>query len=85
MSAMYGYDISPKDDYFVSLAETGLTHVSKSIFPGAKIANALPVVRHIPSWFPGARFKRFAEEAKLVTRQMRDVPFEFVRQGMVRD
>ena len=58
MSAMYGYDIAPKGDYFVHLAETGVMQVSKSVFPGAIIANALPFVRHIPSWFPGAEIGR---------------------------
>ncbi|KAF8908850.1 cytochrome P450 [Gymnopilus junonius] len=83
MSTVYGYDITPKGDYFVSLAEDAVSKLSESIFPGANVVNAIPFLRFLPVWFPGAGFKRFANETKKLTRQMRDVPFEFVKKGMV--
>ena len=83
MSAVYGYDIKPKGDYFVDLAEAAVAKLSESIFPGASAVNALPVLRYLPAWFPGAGFKRFAHETKMLTRQMRDVPFEFVQKSIV--
>ena len=84
MSAVYGYDIEPNGDYFVKLAEDAVATLSESILPGASAVNALPILRFLPSWFPGAGFKRFANRAKALTRQMRAVPFDFVEKGMVR-
>lgn len=83
MSAAYGHDISPVDDYYVSLAEEGVEKLTGSVFLGAVILNALPILRHLPSWLPGAGFKRFGEETRLLTDQIQNVPLELVRKNMV--
>lgn len=84
MSSVYGHDISPTNDYFVSLSERAVLKLSEGVFPGAAAVNALPFLRHIPSWFPGAGFQRFAAEARDLTNQMQNVPFNSVRKNMVR-
>jgi hypothetical protein len=38
------------------------------------------LVRHIPTWFPGAKFKRHAFYCRKLTNEM---PFEFVKKNMV--
>lgn len=43
------------------------------------------VVRHLPSWFPGASFKRMAEEYKVNSTALSDVPYEFVKEQMKKD
>lgn len=40
-------------------------------------------VRHLPAWFPGARFKRFADKCKWITKNMQDEPFDLVKENMV--
>jgi hypothetical protein len=40
-------------------------------------------VRHLPAWFPGAGFKRFAAEGRLLTEEMQQVPFQSVKDKMV--
>lgn len=40
-------------------------------------------MRYVPAWFPGAGFKRYAEEARLRTIEMREKPLNIVKQGMV--
>ncbi|KAF8964376.1 cytochrome P450 [Flammula alnicola] len=82
MSTVYGHDISAKDDYFVSLAEAAVASLSSGTLPGAVVVNALPLLRFLPAWFPGARFKRVAAAAKKLTTQMQEVPFEFVEKNM---
>ena len=82
MSTVYGHDISPRDDYYVALAEQAMGKLSESYLSGVTII-ALPVLRHLPSWFPGTRFKRIAEETKALTDQLQDVPIELVKETIV--
>ncbi|KAF9480947.1 cytochrome P450 [Pholiota conissans] len=82
MSAMYGYDVSPKDDYFTNLAEEGMSAMSRSYNPGASIVNVLPILRHLPTWFPGAEFHRVAKVALATVTQMQEIPYKFVRDSM---
>ena len=44
---------------------------------------AMLAVRHIPSWFPGAGFKRQAYEWRADLKAMREQPFEMVKRRMV--
>lgn len=83
MATVYGHDIAPVHDRFVDIAEQATTKLLHSVFPGAVMVNAMPFLRHVPSWFPGAGFKKYAEEAKALTDEMQNVPLEFVKKNMV--
>ncbi|KAF9533208.1 cytochrome P450 [Crepidotus variabilis] len=82
MSVVYSHDISPKDDYYVKLAEATVGKLSESIFPGAAMVNAIPILRHLPEWFPGAGFHTFAREARKLTDQMLNAPIAMVEKKM---
>ncbi|KAJ7761535.1 cytochrome P450 [Mycena maculata] len=69
MSTMYGYDKAVK-----TLAE--------SFFPGAAVVNTFPFLRHLPGWFPGGGFHRFAAECRQAVQEMQHAPFDFVKQNM---
>ncbi|KAJ7669227.1 cytochrome P450 [Mycena polygramma] len=82
MATVYGYDIKPTHDRFVDLAEETFKRLSASVFPGAFAVNTFPFLRHMPSWFPGCSFQRFAKETFELIVEMKNVPFDFVRQNM---
>ena len=44
----------------------------------------LLTVKHIPSWFPGAQFKRDAEVWKSKMEAFVNEPYDFTKQQMVR-
>jgi hypothetical protein len=46
--------------------------------------NILFAVLNLPDWCPGSSIKRDAQIAKKLTNEMVDVPFEYVKQHMVR-
>jgi hypothetical protein len=46
--------------------------------------DALPWLKYIPSWFPGANFKRQAKIWRKDVEDMMEVPYQAVREGMVR-
>ncbi|KAJ7853756.1 cytochrome P450 [Mycena leptocephala] len=56
----YGYQTAPQDDKFLVLAEKVIAAFSLATQPGAWAVDILPWLRHLPSWFPGMRFKQTA-------------------------
>ncbi|KAF7365164.1 Cytochrome p450 [Mycena venus] len=82
MSTVYGYEVKPSNDRFVGLAESAVKKVTESVFPGAVAVNAFPILRHLPSWIPGAGFQRFPAESRQLAQEMREVPYNFVKQNM---
>ncbi|KAJ7928089.1 cytochrome P450 [Mycena leptocephala] len=82
MSIVYGYDVQPYNDRFVTISENAVKKISESFFPGAMAVNTFPLLRYLPSWFPGAGFQRFAAECRQLTQEMRGVPFGFAKQNM---
>ncbi|KAF7368570.1 Cytochrome P450 [Mycena venus] len=62
MSVAYGIDVLPSDDPYVTLAHKAVQTFSIASVPGVYLVNTFPILKHIPRWFPGAGFKRQAEE-----------------------
>jgi hypothetical protein len=85
MSTMYDHDVAPKNDFFVDLAETAMSGLKYTVLPGSMLVNELPILRFIPTWFPGAGFKRIALEVRKSVLQIRDVPFASVEKKLVCD
>ena len=66
MSAIYGYDVEPKGDYFVDLAERALKRLSDSGLPDASLFFSFPILRHLPSWFPGTSIQEISPRREKV-------------------
>ncbi|KAF7346407.1 O-methylsterigmatocystin oxidoreductase [Mycena sanguinolenta] len=69
-------------DNLIPPAEHAAQKLAESVLPGAFAVNVFPILRYIPSWMPGGGFHRFAAEVRQLTEEMREVPFNFVRQNM---
>ncbi|KAF7364917.1 O-methylsterigmatocystin oxidoreductase [Mycena venus] len=98
MSTVYGYEVKPANDRFVDLSESAIIKLGQSVFPGAAMVNAFPILKHLPSWMPGAGFQRFAagkyiidkiillpdfsSESRQMVQEMREAPYDFVKQNM---
>ncbi|KAA1473750.1 cytochrome P450 [Dentipellis sp. KUC8613] len=72
----------PEDDKFVRAAEDALSMLSYSVFPGATAVNVFPFLRYLPGWLPGMGFKPFAARCTELTTNMKNAPWDFVKQGM---
>ncbi|KAJ5900079.1 hypothetical protein N7495_004823 [Penicillium taxi] len=82
----YGYTIEPhKDDPLVDMAELALGHFSRAGTPGAWLVDIIPALKHVPSWLPGAGFKRLAQAWKNNLDNVANVPYAFVQQGFEQD
>ncbi|CAI7574648.1 unnamed protein product [Penicillium glandicola] len=75
----YGYTIEPhKRDPLVHIANLALDHFSKACVPGAWLVDIIPALKHVPSWLPGAGFKRTAQAWKKNLTAVVERPCEFV-------
>ncbi|EIN09719.1 cytochrome P450 [Punctularia strigosozonata HHB-11173 SS5] len=76
MMVTYGHHVSSMDDEFVKLAEAVRAHSEHK--PGTRIVGIFPFLKYIPTWFPGAGFKRLAIWKKQFSINMRTAPYEAV-------
>lgn len=78
----YGYEVQEGRDPYVDLVEVAVDQFSASTRPGAFLVDIFPFLRYVPSWVPGANFKRTAVSWGKTLNDMVDVPFELVKRRM---
>ncbi|KAF5376176.1 hypothetical protein D9757_009334 [Collybiopsis confluens] len=78
LSATYGIVPKTEDDYFVCLAES-MVQTLTQVFMSPYLVDMFPVIKHIPTWFPGARFRRQALEWRSLSFDVQSAPYEFVK------
>lgn len=83
MSVAYGLDVQPHDDPYIKVAEHGVEGFSIAAVPGTFLVDALPILKYVPEWFPGASFKRKAREWKKSTISMIETPFAAAKEKVV--
>ncbi|KAJ6570089.1 cytochrome P450 [Mycena vulgaris] len=75
MSIAFGLDVKPSDDPYLEAAQVAVRAMSMAGVPGRFWVDIIPALKYIPSWFPGAAFKRKAEEWNKLVKRMVDRPF----------
>ena len=50
---------------------------------GTYLVDYIPILKYVPSWMPGASFKRKAHEWRRLSREMLESQFETVKLKMV--
>ncbi|KAF8173223.1 cytochrome P450 [Mycena galopus ATCC 62051] len=79
----YGYKIQEQgNDPLVDLADKALGEFSEITRPGAFLVDVMPILKYIPSWFPGAGFKRLAKMYTKSCDDLAEVPLAYVKQQM---
>ncbi|KAG9218442.1 hypothetical protein CCMSSC00406_0007957 [Pleurotus cornucopiae] len=74
VSPSYRITLSPN----IERAEKALVQLKEAAITGNFLVDVLPFLKYIPSWFPEARFKAYAERVRPDTVDMREAPY---RQG----
>ncbi|TFK53785.1 cytochrome P450 [Heliocybe sulcata] len=82
MSTVYGYDLDPKGDGFIELAENAMTMLSHAVFPGTFLVNSLPSLGYLPDWCPGTGFKRYGRQCSEMTTAIQEVPYKITKERM---
>ncbi|CAE6431275.1 unnamed protein product [Rhizoctonia solani] len=58
LSTAYGYEVLTADDRMMKILKVGVKGFCDAAVPGSFLVNSLPWLQHVPSWFPGAGWKR---------------------------
>jgi hypothetical protein len=79
----YGIAVQESDDPYISIAEEAVSGVTEAGLPGAFWVDWFPILRYVPSWFPGAGFQKKAARLKEAINTMADKPFRYVQERLV--
>jgi len=77
MSAVYDYETKPNDPLVSMIHEASNSIIHAETPEKAAIIDAFPALTLLPTWFPGASFKRHAFRLKNVLNDMVEKPFEY--------
>ncbi|KAK1224159.1 hypothetical protein PQX77_012964 [Marasmius sp. AFHP31] len=73
----YGYTLQAKDDPYMRLVLDAAEGIEESSSHGFFWVDYFPVLKYVPAWFPGARFKRKAREWRRFNQRLRDEPYSW--------
>jgi hypothetical protein len=83
MKIGYGIAVKESDDPYISIAEEAMDGFTKAAVPGAFLVDSFPILKYVPSWFPGAGFQKKAARWKEATNTMAEKPFRHVQEQLV--
>ncbi|QRV74337.1 cytochrome P450 family protein [Ceratobasidium sp. AG-Ba] len=78
----YGHTADSSEDEFIRSAEEFMNAVGEATIPGRWMVETIPLLRLVPSWMPGAGFKRRTREWARMTVKHRQAPFDEVIKNM---
>ncbi|GAW06633.1 cytochrome P450 [Lentinula edodes] len=82
LAVAYGIHVQVKDDPSIIAAEEMFAVLNTAGIPGSFLVDVFPLLKHIPTWFPGASFKRRAQEWYDIRNETITPPFLKVKQAM---
>ncbi|KAJ7062124.1 cytochrome P450 [Mycena amicta] len=84
LSVVYGYEVAPHDDNFLSLGEECVDILSNKIASGGGIwpVDIFPSLKNLPTWAPGSGFLRKAKVWKARMDEFVDLPYNYVKTAL---
>ena len=83
MKIGYGIAVKESDDPYISIAEEAFQGIVEAGIPGAFLVDLLPILKYVPSWFPGASFQKKAAHVRESGNTMAEKPFRHVQEQLV--
>jgi hypothetical protein len=83
MRTAYGFDDIRQNESLVHDAEKLVMELFEATVPGRYLLDYLPVLRFVPSWLPGAGFKKKFRDIAHMNANLRDPPFEEAKRDIV--
>ncbi|CAE6452246.1 unnamed protein product [Rhizoctonia solani] len=82
MRTTYGYQVLETSDPHIVIADDALASLEFTGVAGNYLVDSYPFLQHLPTWLPGMKFKRQAEEWRKYPTRMAQEPFDWTRQQM---
>ncbi|TFK69825.1 cytochrome P450 [Pluteus cervinus] len=83
VSTAYGIDVKPEGDPYVDMAERTMSKLSVAGNFGTYLVDFFPILEYVPPWFPGAQFRRDAEEWAQEVESVNDGPYQIAKDNFV--
>ena len=83
MNIAYGIDVQESNDPYLSLAEEALNGLNQATILGTFWVDLFPLLKYVPSWFPGASFQKKAAHWREVNASLAKKPFHYVEEQLV--
>ncbi|KAI0060303.1 cytochrome P450 [Artomyces pyxidatus] len=83
MAIAYGYDVKRANDPFVDVGTRALLTLADCQLPGARMVNAMPMMRYLPHWLPGMGFMSYTARAKALVSELQDGPFAYAKRSLI--
>ncbi|TEB31949.1 cytochrome P450, partial [Coprinellus micaceus] len=80
LSLTYGVEIQPTDDPYIKISTEGAHSLMHASVPGTFLVDALPSLKYVPEWIPGASFQRKARKWRVLARGMLEMPFAALKE-----
>ncbi|GJJ10961.1 hypothetical protein Clacol_005190 [Clathrus columnatus] len=82
LEVSYGIQPMSETDPFIVLSETTIQRVIEAGIPGTYLVDIFPFLKHIPSWFPGAKFKTELDQLGEQVIEMLNKPVDIAKNNM---
>jgi hypothetical protein len=83
MSIGYGIDVQESNDPYIAIAEEVFDSLAEAGVPGTFWVDLVPILKYVPSWFPGAGFQKKAAGWRKAINTMAEKPFFHVKEQTV--
>ncbi|RXW19060.1 hypothetical protein EST38_g6788 [Candolleomyces aberdarensis] len=81
MRIAYGFEDAQKNQSLIHEVERLILAFADAVAPGKYLVSSFPILKHIPSWFPGAGFKRHFQALGKKLEMAVWSPFEDAKQN----
>ncbi|KAH6891777.1 cytochrome P450 [Coprinopsis sp. MPI-PUGE-AT-0042] len=82
LRAAYGIKVEADDDVYIKQAEHGMSAMAAAGTATSYLVDFIPLLRHVPAWFPGASFQREAMAWKKSVLAMAESPLQYVKHAL---
>nr|BAK09496.1 cytochrome P450 [Postia placenta] len=78
----YGHPVASAEDEYMAFADRSVAALTDIGSIASTLVDFVPILKYIPTWMPGAGFKRQALRAKDMWAEMTRIPYQRVRDDM---
>ncbi|PFH46822.1 hypothetical protein AMATHDRAFT_7363 [Amanita thiersii Skay4041] len=82
LDIIYGIRAMDWENIYLAKTEESVAGAVLAINPGSFLVDVIPALKYIPSWFPGAGFKRFGEYQKKLYEFTTFDTFKYTKEAM---
>lgn len=76
LEVAYGIKAAVADDEYIAIGERAVEGPTAALVLGALWVEFIPILRHLPSWLPGASYQRQAKSWRHQAMALKHIPFE---------